>query len=62
VRVLVREKGEWKWRSRQVDIICTGGESYALNISLLISICTYVRPLQGPLEGVGPENLDFFGP
>jgi hypothetical protein len=21
-----------------------------------------VNPLLGPLEGVGPENLDFFGP
>ncbi len=62
VRVLVREKGGWKRRSRQVDILCTGGVSYALNISLLISVCTYVRPLQGPLEGVGPENRDSFGP
>jgi hypothetical protein len=34
-----------------------------------LSFCTYGRgftiganPVQGPLEGVGPENQDFFGP
>jgi hypothetical protein len=30
--------------------------------SLLISMWTYVCPLQGPLEGVGPEIFDFFRP
>jgi len=81
-----------------LNILCTGGVSYALNISLLISQLfgglvvrvwskyTLYRspppilipfpphtvgqpsslmganPLQGPLVGVDPENLDFLGP
>jgi hypothetical protein len=47
--------------------LCIGGVFNALYISLLISnvpisICTYMLPLQGPLNVVGSENLDFFGP
>ncbi len=27
-----------------------------------VIILMWVNPFQRPLEGVGPENLDFFGP
>jgi len=27
-----------------------------------LMILMWSHPLLGPLEGVGPENLDFFGP
>ncbi len=50
---------------------CPRGRSVALLLTINVPVVYMVRgiiilmqenPFRGPLEGVGPENQDFFGP